>query len=236
MPYHDHEISHSLPQSQDFNTLSEVFKLLADPTRLQIFWTLCHREECVIDLAGLLDSSSPAISHHLKLLRDGGIITSRREGKEVYYTAARTEAVRTLHHAVEEIMQVSCPERKEALCSQAASEGLELTRQEQLLRSVHDYLVENLQRRITIEALARQFLMNTTTLKDGFKELYGTSIAAHIKEHRMEKAAQLLAEREKTVAEIARQVGYTSQSKFSGAFSQHYGLTPLEFRRKNRKK
>ena len=133
-------------------------------------------------------------------------------------------------------MQVSCPERKEALCSQAASEGLELTRQEQLLRSVHDYLVENLQRRITIEALARQVLMNTTPLKEGFKELYGTSIAAHIKEHRMEKAAQLLAEREKTVAEIARQVGYTSQSKFSCAFSQHYGLTPLEFRRKNRKK
>ena len=234
MSEHRHELT--VPHSGDFYTLSEVLKLLADPTRLQIFWTLCHREECVIGLAAMLDISSPAISHHLKLLKDGGIITSRREGKEVYYTAALTEVVRTLHHAVEEIMQVSCPERKEALCGQAACEGLELTRQEQVLRSVHDYLVENLHRRITIEALARQFLMNTTTLKDGFKELYGTSIAAHIKEHRMEKAAQLLAEGENPVAEIARQVGYTSQSKFSAGFSQHYGVTPLEYRRKNRKK
>jgi AraC-like DNA-binding protein len=101
---------------------------------------------------------------------------------------------------------------------------------------VHNYLVENLDKRITIEALARQFLMNTTTLKDGFKALYGTSIAAHIKEHRMEKAAWLLQEGELAVSEIAKQVGYTSQSKFSAAFSREYGVLPVEYRRNSRKK
>ena len=230
MSHHDHE--NTAPHSGDFHTLSEVFKLLADPSRLQIFWILCHREQCVVDLADKLDISSPAISHHLKLLKDGGIVVSRREGKEVYYTAADTEAVRTLHQAVEEIMQVSCPERQKALCSHFACENLELTQQEQVFRQVHNYLVENLDKRITIEALARQFLMNTTTLKDGFKALYGTSIAAHIKEHRMEKAAWLLKEGALSVSQVARQVGYASQSKFSAVFSQQYGMTPLEYRKK----
>lgn len=223
-----------MPENKDFQTLSEVFKLLADPTRLQIFWMLCHKEECVMGLADKLDSSSPAISHHLKLLKEGGIIVSRREGKEVYYIAADTEAVRALHHTVEEIMQVSCPERSDMPCGHIGN--LELTGQEQVFRRVHNYLVENLDKRITIEALARQFLMNTTTLKDGFKALYGTSIAAHIKEHRMEKAAWLLQEGELTVSEIAKQVGYTSQSKFSAAFSREYGVLPVEYRRNSRKK
>ena len=125
------------PQSGDFSTLSEVFKLLADPSRLQIFWTLCHTEQCVMDLAARLDISSPAISHHLKLLKEGGILVSRRDGKEVYYTAADTETVHTLHHAVEEIIQVSCPERKKALCSHFSCDSLELTQQEQVFRQVH---------------------------------------------------------------------------------------------------
>ena len=224
------------PQSGDFSTLSEVFKLLADPSRLQIFWTLCHTEQCVMDLAARLDISSPAISHHLKLLKEGGILVSRRDGKEVYYTAADTETVHTLHHAVEEIIQVSCPERKKALCSYFSCDSLELTQQEQVFRQVHNYLVENLGKRITIEALARQFLMNTTTLKDGFKAVYGTSIAAHIKEHRMEKAAMLLESGELPVSQVARQVGYSSQSKFSVVFAQQYGVSPLEYRKNARKK
>lgn len=236
MSYHKHENRNDAPGSQEFTTLSEVFKLLADPTRLQIFWTLCHRSECGVSLAARLGISAPAIAHHLKLLREGGMIVSRREGKEVYYAAADTEAVEALHHAVEEIMQVSCPERRNALCGHSACQDLELTQQEQVFCQVHNYLVAHLDQRITIEALARQFLMNTTTLKDGFKALYGTSIAAHIKEHRMEKAAQLLGEGELSVSEVARQVGYTSQSKFSAVFSQQYGLSPLEYRRNNRKK
>ena len=226
-----HETMKNAPVSEDLNTLAEVFKLLADPTRLRIFWTLCHREECVMGLAAMLDISSPAISHHLKLLKEGGLIVSRREGKEVYYTAAGTEAVHTLHHAVEEIMQVACPREGSCLCEVA-----QVTQQEQVFRQVHGYLMENLHKRITIEALARQFLMNTTTLKDGFKNLYGTSIAAHMKEHRMERAAALLKEGDLAVSEIAKQVGYTSQSKFSAVFCQRYGVTPLEYRRNCRKK
>lgn len=232
MSQHNHQIT--VPHGGDFHTLSEVFKLLADPSRLEIFWTLCHMEQCVVELAGKLDISSPAISHHLKLLKDGGIVVSRREGKEVYYSAAETEAVRVLHHAVEEIVQITCPEKQ--TCCHLACQELEPSRQEQVFRQVHNYLVENLDKRITIETLARQFLMNTTTLKDGFKALYGTSIAAHIKEHRLEKAAWLLREGTLPVAQVAQQVGYASQSKFSAVFCQQYGVPPLEYRKNAKKK
>ena len=75
--------------------------------------------------------------------------------------------------------------------------------------------------------------MNPTTLKNAFKEMYGTSIAAHIREHRMEYAARLLQSSCLSVADIARRVGYDSQSRFSTAFKRHFGLLPTEYR-KNR--
>ncbi|MCI5621371.1 MAG: helix-turn-helix transcriptional regulator [Lachnospiraceae bacterium] len=72
--------------------------------------------------------------------------------------------------------------------------------------------------------------MNTTTLKKEFKEVYGVSIAAHVKEHRMELAARLLQESSDSIAQIAQAVGYTSQSRFATAFKEKYGVLPTEYR------
>ena len=96
-PYspHDHgqntteKFSH-MPKTEDFQTVSELFKQLGDSSRMRIFWILCHCEECVINISALMDMSSPAVSHHLKLLKASGLIVSRREGKEVYYKASDT--------------------------------------------------------------------------------------------------------------------------------------------------
>lgn len=57
------------------------FKQLSDPTRSRIFWLLSHREECVINLAALLEMSSPAVSHHLRSLTESGLLVSRRDGQ-----------------------------------------------------------------------------------------------------------------------------------------------------------
>ncbi len=105
------------------------------------------------------------------------------------------------------------------------------TEQVRVVHEVHAYLTENLDTRVTIEELSRQYLMNPTTLKAVFKSVYGTSLAAHMKEHRMGKAAQLLRETEGSVAEIARAVGYESQSKFTAAFKEYFGLLPKEYRK-----
>ncbi|MCQ2523873.1 MAG: helix-turn-helix transcriptional regulator [Lachnospiraceae bacterium] len=75
--------------------------------------------------------------------------------------------------------------------------------------------------------------MNPTTLKSLFKETYGDSIASHIKEHRMEYASTLLTSTDLSLNEISRNVGYESQSKFSSAFKETFGMLPSEYRKNN---
>lgn len=99
------------------------------------------------------------------------------------------------------------------------------------IRQIHEQLMQNLDQRITIEALSRQYLMNPTTLKEVFKTVYGTSIAAHMKEHRMEEAARLLRDTNESVAQIANAVGYESQSKFTAAFKDAFGVMPTLYRK-----
>lgn len=104
--------------------------------------------------------------------------------------------------------------------------------QVRVIREIHDLLASNMERRFTIEELSHKYLMNPTTLKAVFKSVYGESIAAHMKEHRMKKAAALLHESDMSIAEIGRLVGYESQSKFTAAFKESYGCLPKEYRKK----
>ena len=98
-----------MPSPEMFQNASDIFKQLGDASRLRIFWLLCHCEECVINLSAMVQMSSPAVSHHLKQLRAGDLIISRREGKEVYYKAADTPQARLLHRMIEELMETACP-------------------------------------------------------------------------------------------------------------------------------
>lgn len=110
---HTHEavkLADQLERIGDFQIVSEVFKQLSDSSRIRIFWLLCHCEECVINISALLEMSSPAISHHLRQLKNSGLIVSRREGKEVYYKAADTEESQLLHRTIEKIMAMTCPQ------------------------------------------------------------------------------------------------------------------------------
>lgn len=110
---HDHGNQHileNMPHNEDFLVISDIFKQLADPTRIRLFWLLCHCEECVINLSAMMDMSSPAVSHHLKQLRAGELIVSRRVGKEVYYKAAENQQAHLLHHMIEDMVHLTCPE------------------------------------------------------------------------------------------------------------------------------
>lgn len=107
---HDHgQHIADMPAAEDFSLVSDLFKLLGDSTRVRIFWLLCHCEECVINLSAMMQMSSPAVSHHLKLLRATGLVVSRRDGKEVYYKAADTDLAQQLHRMIEQMMAVACP-------------------------------------------------------------------------------------------------------------------------------
>lgn len=102
-----------LPGTEEFQTISELFRLLSDGSRVRIFWILCHCEECVVNLSAMVGMSSPAVSHHLKQLRLSGLIVSRRKGKEVYYRSAHTGQAKFLHEMVEKLASISCPVCKE---------------------------------------------------------------------------------------------------------------------------
>lgn len=111
---HDHgqnieKLMQHIPAAEDFQGLAEVFRQLSDGSRLRIFWILCHGEACVTNLSAMVGMSSPAVSHHLRLLKEAGLITSRREGKEVYYRAENATKTKLLHDALEGLMAIQCP-------------------------------------------------------------------------------------------------------------------------------
>ena len=116
LPHHHSEemtmdrLKQEMEKTEDFQATANVFRQLADANRVRIFWMLCHCEECVTDISVMVGMSSPAVSHHLQQLKQGGLITSRREGKEVYYRAADTEESRLLHRTIEQIIDITCPE------------------------------------------------------------------------------------------------------------------------------
>ncbi len=105
----DHANLENMPTGLQFQTVAQVCKQLSDPSRIRIFWILCHCRECVINLSAMMDMSSPAVSHHLKQLRLAGLIDSTRSGKEVYYEASQNPQARLLHQMIEEVMQITCP-------------------------------------------------------------------------------------------------------------------------------
>ncbi|MFB6815812.1 ArsR/SmtB family transcription factor [Streptomyces sp. NPDC056347] len=77
------------PLDEDRATdLAKVFKALGDPVRLRLLSMIASRaggEVCVCDLTPAFDLSQPTISHHLKLLKQAGLIDSERRGTWVYY-------------------------------------------------------------------------------------------------------------------------------------------------------
>ena len=71
----------------------EFCKALADDTRQQILVMLLDGEKCVSDIVELFDMSQPTISHHLSVLKRFNLVTSRKEGKLVFYDINRDNVV-----------------------------------------------------------------------------------------------------------------------------------------------
>jgi ArsR family transcriptional regulator len=73
---------------QAATAMARKLKALADPVRLRLFSAIASHaggEACVCDISGGIDVSQPTVSHHLKVLRDAGLLTSARRASWVYY-------------------------------------------------------------------------------------------------------------------------------------------------------
>lgn len=111
---HDHgqneeKILAKLPTVEQCREIAEIFKQISDGTRIRILWLLCHCEECVSNIAAAMGISDPAVSHHLRTLKNTGLVVSRRDGKETYYRLADTKVAQLVHRACEEMFQIACP-------------------------------------------------------------------------------------------------------------------------------
>jgi len=79
------------------NNLTKLFKTIADPTRIKILWALDKSELCVCDISELLQMSSSAISHQLRVLKEEGLVKNRKSGKNVFYSL-KDEHVKQLYN------------------------------------------------------------------------------------------------------------------------------------------
>ena len=88
-------VEETIPEETELYDLAELFKVFGDSTRIRILFVLFEAEVCVCDLAKALNMTQSAISHQLKILKQNKLVSSRRDGKSIFYSLA-DEHVRTI--------------------------------------------------------------------------------------------------------------------------------------------
>jgi len=91
---------------------------------------------------------------------------------------------------------------------------------------IDQYIQENLNTTLTIEELSKVIGFNTSKLKKCFKIVFKTTIFKHVTMHRMQRAKELIEEKEYTISEISYEVGYKNPQHFTVAFKKFYGFLP----------
>lgn len=80
------KVKRKMPGDAALDALGTLFKVIGDPTRVKILFSISEHELCVCDICAVLNMSPSAISHQLRVLKDARIVKSRREGKNVFYS------------------------------------------------------------------------------------------------------------------------------------------------------
>ncbi len=102
--------------------------------------------------------------------------------------------------------------------------------QTSLAKGVSAYLSAHMEEKVTLEQLAEIFHVSRTQIKCAVKGVYGISVSNLIRVQKMQSAARLLAQSDRTILEIAGLHGYDNPSKFAGAFKAVTGMTPKDYR------
>ncbi|WNF37542.1 metalloregulator ArsR/SmtB family transcription factor [Bacillaceae bacterium IKA-2] len=98
--YDEKKVKSVKKQLHEVEGLSQMFKALADETRLKVIFALMKSELCVCDVATIIDSSTAATSHHLRMLKKHGLAKSRKAGKMVFYTIDDDHVIEILQQAI----------------------------------------------------------------------------------------------------------------------------------------
>lgn len=97
------------------------------------------------------------------------------------------------------------------------------------IRLAKRILIENMSEPPTLQELSQKIDLSVHYLKDGFKQIYGTTVFGFLGEYKMEYARRMLMTKKYQVAEVGYAVGYSTSSHFITAFKKKFGLTPKKF-------
>lgn len=89
-------------KNQSYEKIARKFRALAHPMRLKLMKELMRGECCVGDVQKCLSISQPNVSQHLKVLKDAGIISSRRDKNRICYRASDSSTIQTLKYIFKE--------------------------------------------------------------------------------------------------------------------------------------
>lgn len=99
------EVKSVEPNTEEILSLSDMFKLFADNTRLRIICSILNTELCVCDLCELLELNQSTVSHQLGLLRNAKLVKYRRDGKQVYYSLQDEHIEKIISLSLEHILE-----------------------------------------------------------------------------------------------------------------------------------
>lgn len=86
--YHSGKYNKMFPTEDEYNALSNLYKVMGDKTRLKIVFCLFEKACCVQEISHMLKLSQSLISHQLKVLKENKIVANRREKNKIYYMLA----------------------------------------------------------------------------------------------------------------------------------------------------
>ena len=105
-------IRHYLPSNADLADMCAFFSLFSDVTRMKMISALSITELCVSDIAMILGLNQTTVSHQLKLLRDAGAVSTRREGKIIFYRIVNRHIADVMMTGAIYLCEILPPERK----------------------------------------------------------------------------------------------------------------------------
>ena len=99
------KVSKVMPDESVLFEAAELLKVFGDSTRLRIIFVLCENELCVCDIAKLLGMTQSAISHQLRVLKQARLVSSRRDGKTIFYSLCDDHVKSIFYLAMEHVME-----------------------------------------------------------------------------------------------------------------------------------
>ena len=99
------QVNQNMPDEEVLYDLAELFKIFGDSTRIKILYVLFEAEMCVCDIAQLLNMTSTAVSHQLRILKGNKLVKSRREGKNIFYSLADGHVTSILDQGMEHVSE-----------------------------------------------------------------------------------------------------------------------------------